>query len=40
MFVADDTSHGQANKIYEMLDKLFDHMRVGGDSIEDQLALC
>jgi pentatricopeptide repeat protein len=40
MFVADDTSNGEANEIYEMLDKLFDHMHVVVDPVEDQLALC
>ncbi|KAM0856558.1 hypothetical protein ACQ4PT_049059 [Festuca glaucescens] len=40
MFVADDTSHCEAKKIYEMLDKLFDHMHIVVDPIEDQLALC
>lgn len=28
MFTADDTSHCEANEIYGMLDKLFDHMRI------------
>ncbi|CAM0950064.1 unnamed protein product [Alopecurus aequalis] len=39
MFVADDTSHREANEIYEMLDKLFDHMHIVVDPVEDQLAL-
>ncbi|XP_051185808.1 pentatricopeptide repeat-containing protein At2g13600 [Lolium perenne] len=39
IFVADDTSHCEANEIYEMLDKLFDHMHIVVDPIEDQLAL-
>uniref|UniRef100_A0ACD5YHU3 Uncharacterized protein n=1 Tax=Avena sativa TaxID=4498 RepID=A0ACD5YHU3_AVESA len=40
MFVADDTSHCEANEIYEMLDKLFDHMHSVVDSVKDQLSLC
>ncbi|KAM3255753.1 hypothetical protein ACQJBY_048751 [Aegilops geniculata] len=40
MFVADDTSHCEANEIYGTLDKLFYHMRVVVDPVEDQLALC
>uniref|UniRef100_A0A0E0K127 Uncharacterized protein n=1 Tax=Oryza punctata TaxID=4537 RepID=A0A0E0K127_ORYPU len=43
MFVADDTSHREANEIYEMLDKLFHHMLIIGDAVEDKqgkLVLC
>jgi hypothetical protein len=39
-FVADDMSHQEADEIYEMLGKLFDHMRVTVDPNEYQLDLC
>jgi hypothetical protein len=35
MFVADDTSHHEANEIYEMLDKLFHHMFIIGGNVEE-----
>jgi pentatricopeptide repeat protein len=39
-FIADDMSHREADEIYEMLGKLFDHMRVTVDPNEYQLDLC
>uniref|UniRef100_A0A0A9GMN8 Pentatricopeptide repeat-containing protein n=1 Tax=Arundo donax TaxID=35708 RepID=A0A0A9GMN8_ARUDO len=40
VFVADDMSHHEADEIYEMLGKLFDHMRIAVDPIEYELDLC
>ncbi|KAG8071022.1 hypothetical protein GUJ93_ZPchr0006g44741 [Zizania palustris] len=39
-FIADDSSHHEANEIYEMLDKLCHHMHIVGDPIDDKLVLC
>ncbi|XP_062219313.1 pentatricopeptide repeat-containing protein At2g22070-like [Phragmites australis] len=40
VFVADDMSHHEADEIYEMLGKLFDHMRIAVDPTDYQLDLC
>uniref|UniRef100_A0A0D9VH20 Pentacotripeptide-repeat region of PRORP domain-containing protein n=1 Tax=Leersia perrieri TaxID=77586 RepID=A0A0D9VH20_9ORYZ len=42
-FIADDTSHHEANEIYDMLDKLYNHMLIIRDPVEDKqdkLVLC
>lgn len=40
VFVADDISHCEADKIYDMLGKLLDHMSVAEDPTEHQLNFC
>ncbi|KAJ1279494.1 hypothetical protein BS78_04G161200 [Paspalum vaginatum] len=40
VFVAEDMSHSEADKIYEMLGKLVDHMSIPVDPTEHRLDLC